>query len=138
MVELVDTQDLKSCVRKDVWVQVPSGVLADYQRFSSLFKRAFFMPKNLGYNIGATNLGLRCTIKFHLGFKEQLLVFPLLIVFCNNLSLPKRLTQRYKIARFEQLLKTKKVQHFGFLKERIFYSRCFERKIWVQQNKKIL
>lgn len=73
----------------------PSGVLADNQRFSSLFKRAFFMPKNLGYNIGTTNLGLRCTIKFHLGFKEQLLVFPLLTVFCNNLSLPKRLTQRY-------------------------------------------
>ena len=27
VVELVDTQDLKSCVRKDVRVQVPSGVL---------------------------------------------------------------------------------------------------------------
>ena len=26
VVELVDTQDLKSCVRKDVRVQVPSGV----------------------------------------------------------------------------------------------------------------
>ena len=69
VVELLDTQDLKSCVRKDVRVQVPSGVLADYQRFSSLFKRAFFVSKNLGYNIGTTNLGLRCTIKFHLGFK---------------------------------------------------------------------
>ena len=27
VVELVDTQDLKSCIRKDVRVQVPSGVL---------------------------------------------------------------------------------------------------------------
>ena len=95
VVELVDTQDLKSCVRKDVRVQVPSGVLADNQRFSSLFKRAFFVPRNHGYNIGTTNLGLRCTIKFHLGFKERFRVFPLLVVFCNNFSIPKRLTLRY-------------------------------------------
>jgi hypothetical protein len=34
------------------------------------------------------------------------------------------------------LPKTKKVQHFGFLKEKILYSRYFERKNWVQQNLK--
>jgi hypothetical protein len=51
VVELVDTQDLKSCASFGVRVQVPPGVQADFQRFSSLFKRAFFMPKNLGYNI---------------------------------------------------------------------------------------
>ena len=87
------------------------------------------MSKNIGYNIGTTNCGLRCTIKFHLGFKEHFLVFPLLVVFCNNLSFQKRLTQRYKIARFEQLPKTKKVQHFHFLKEKSFIQDALKEKI---------
>ena len=54
VVELVDTQDLKSCVRKDVRVQVPSGVQADNQRFSLLGRGGFFCKKYFGYNIGTT------------------------------------------------------------------------------------
>lgn len=38
--------------------------------------------------------------------------------------------------KFEILLKTKKVQQIDFLEEKMFYSRYFERQIWVQQNKK--
>ncbi len=37
VVELVDTQDLKSCIRKDVRVQVPSGVLIIAADWAAIF-----------------------------------------------------------------------------------------------------
>lgn len=79
VVELVDTQDLKSCASFGVRVQVPPGVQADFQRFSSLFKRAFFMPKNLGYNI--SNI---IVVKFSF---SALLLFPFVLYLQNSIGL---------------------------------------------------
>ena len=46
VVELVDTQDLKSCVRKDVRVQVPSGVLKSLDN-RLIFKVFCFLNINI-------------------------------------------------------------------------------------------
>ncbi len=48
VVELVDTQDLKSCALLSVWVQVPSLV-----RLKPL-KKGLFSFIEFGYNIGTT------------------------------------------------------------------------------------
>ena len=79
VVELVDTQDLKSCASFGVRVQVPPGVQADFQRFSSLFKRAFFMSKNLGYNISNT-----IVVKFSF---SVLLVLSFVLYLQNSIEL---------------------------------------------------
>lgn len=52
----MNTNGLKTRKIEKAIMVVPSGVLADNQRLSSLFKRAFFMLKNHGYNIGTTNI----------------------------------------------------------------------------------
>ena len=93
------------------------------------------MPKNLGYNIGTTNLGLRCTIKFHLGFKEQFLIFPLLVVFCNNFCLPKRLT---KLSGLNNYQKLKKYNILVFWKKKFFIQDTLKEKIGFNKIKKIL
>ena len=49
VVELVDTQDLKSCIRKDVRVQVPSGVLKSLDN-RLIFKAFCFLNINIYVN----------------------------------------------------------------------------------------
>ncbi len=64
VVELVDTQDLKSCEGNLVRVQVPPLVHAVNQWFSLSILRGFFIGGNLGYNIGTTNSRNSKTRKF--------------------------------------------------------------------------